>query len=167
MSIWDSFLPQFIFPQTNSFPEFVTWCHFRYISSQRAIIAKNNDILFTISPKSICQILKIKPSAPLHSFSIDSLMEIYQKLTFPQRAKIFEIFLLENVELRRTSPPYPSSMFPKMTRQVISIVSCLLGYPTNQWVDESILGFLSVFLVGDKPSLMFNYNKFLAEAIQD
>lgn len=58
-------------------------------------------------------------------------------------------------------------MFPEMTRHFISMVSCLLGYPTNQWVNEVILGFLSFFLVGDKPSLMFNYIQFLVEAIHD
>lgn len=71
-------------------------------------------------------------------------MEIYQKFYFSQRAHIFESFLPENFELPRTNPPYPSTMFPKMSRHVMSIMSFLLGYPSDQWVDEVILGFLSV-----------------------
>lgn len=47
------------------------------------------------------------------------------------------------------------------------MVSCLLGYPSDQWVDEVILAFLSVFSAGDKPSLIFNYSQFLAESIHD
>jgi len=39
LSIWESFLPQFIFPQTHVFPEFVTWCHLGYLPSQRVVIA--------------------------------------------------------------------------------------------------------------------------------
>ena len=58
-------------------------------------------------------------------------------------------------------------MFPEMTRQVISIVSFLLGYPTDQWVDEIILGFLSVFSAGEKLSMIFNYSDILSEEIHD
>lgn len=94
-------------------------------------------------------------------------MDIYKKLTFPQRTNIFEIFLSENAELLRTNPPYPSSMFANMTRQVISIVSCLLGYPNDQWADDISLGFMSVFSASEKPSMIFNYSEFLSEAIHD
>jgi len=58
-------------------------------------------------------------------------------------------------------------MFPEMTRHVVSIVSYLLGYPTDQWVDEIILGFLSVFFAGEKPSMISNYSEFLSEAIHN
>lgn len=111
--------------------------------------------------------LQVKPAAPLHPFFVDSLMELYKKLTFPQRAKNFEIFLSENAELPRTNPPYPPSMFPEMTRQVILLFSCLLGYPTDQWVDEIILRFLLVFSAGEKPSIIFNYSEFFSKVIHD
>lgn len=47
------------------------------------------------------------------------------------------------------------------------MVASLLGYPTDQWADEVILGFLSVFSEGNKPSLIFNYIQFLADCIHD
>lgn len=47
------------------------------------------------------------------------------------------------------------------------MVTCLLCYPTDQWVDEVVLGFLSVFSVGQKPSLIFNYNQYLSDVIQE
>ena len=87
-------------------------------------------------------------------------MEFYKNLTFPHRSKIFETFLLEDAQLPKKSPPYSSSMFPEMTKQIISIVSCLLGYQSDQWVDEAIIGFLSIFTIGEKPSI-FNYNEYL------
>lgn len=51
----------------------------------------------------------VKNNAP---FSLESLTELYQKLDFPTRAKIFEIFLPENDQLPKKNPPYPSSIFP-------------------------------------------------------
>lgn len=39
---WELMLPQFCFPQTHHFHEFITWCESRYLPSQRAIVARNN-----------------------------------------------------------------------------------------------------------------------------
>lgn len=93
-------------------------------------------------------------------------MDIYQIISFSQRGHIFESILLENSELSRTNPPYPSAMFLDMSRQVISLVSFLLGYPNDQWVDEVIFGFLSAFSCKN-PSILFNYSKFMFDAIHD
>ena len=111
--------------------------------------------------------LQIQNSAPVHPFSIESLMEFYKNLTFPQRAKLFEIFLPENVKLKKKNPPYSSSMFPEMTKHIISIVSYFLGYRTNQWADETIIGFLSMFVTIEKPLVTFHYSEFLAEVIHE
>jgi len=74
-------------------------------------------------------------------------MDIYQNLSFSHRAHNFKSFLPANFELPKTNPLYPSIMLPKMSREVISMVSCLLGHPNDQWVAEVILGFLiSVFI---------------------
>ena len=45
--------------------------------------------------------------------------------------------------------------------------SYILGYHSNQWVDEPILGFLSIFSTDNKPSLMFNFSQFLADNIHE
>jgi len=83
-------------------------------------VAQNGDILFTITSESINQMLQVPQNGSLSHFSGDSLIELYQKLTFPQRARIFEIFLPENVQLPKKNPPYPASMFPEKTKQIVS-----------------------------------------------
>ena len=88
------------------------------------------------------QIPRIDFSIP---FSIESLNDLYQKLSFPQRAQIFEIFLPEDAQLPKKNPPYPSSIFSVRANQIISTLCYLLGYFYDEWVDESILGFLSIF----------------------
>lgn len=47
------------------------------------------------------------------------------------------------------------------------MVTCMLGYPIDQWANEVILGFLSVFSMVNKPSLIFNHNQFLGDNIHD
>ena len=57
-------------------------------------------------------------------------------------------------------------MFLEGTKQIISIISYILSYDSDQWVDEAIFGFLSIFTTGEQP-IIFNYNQFIAEAMHD
>jgi hypothetical protein len=43
----------------------------------------------------------------------------------------------------------------------------LLGYFSDQWVDEPILGFLSIFSTDEKPTTQFAYNMFLVDNIHE
>jgi hypothetical protein len=51
--------------------------------------------------------------------------------------------------------------------QVISSLCALLGYFLDQWVDEPILGFLSIFSTDEKPTTELDYNTFLVDNIDD
>lgn len=44
-------------------------------------------------------------------------------------------------ELPHHNPPYSSTILPKMSRQVISMGCHILGYQSDEWVDEVNLGF--------------------------
>jgi hypothetical protein len=43
----------------------------------------------------------------------------------------------------------------------------LLGYYSDQWVDEPILGFLSIFSTDEKPTTQFDFSSFLADNIHE
>jgi hypothetical protein len=88
-------------------------------------------------------------------------------MTFPQRAQTFELFLPPSAQFPSTNPPYPSSMFSTKGNQVISSLCTLLGYYSDQWVDEPILGFLSIFSADEKPTTQFNFSTFLAENLHE
>jgi hypothetical protein len=167
IGLWESNLPLYMFPQTYPFPEFVLKCQANYLPSQRAIASPTGEILFTITPETIDQMLQIPQNDSTTPFSVEALNELYQKLTFPQRAQIFEIFLPEDAQLPKKNPPYPSSIFPEKANQIISMLSCLLGYYSDEWVDEPILGFLSIFSTEEKVSVKFNFSQFLADNIHE
>lgn len=67
----------------------------------------------------------------------------------------------------KKNPPYPSSIFPERAKQIITIISYLLGHYSYQWEDEAIIGFLSIFFADSNPSIMFNFNQFLVDAIHE
>ena len=47
------------------------------------------------------------------------------------------------------------------------MLSFILGYFTNKHIDESILGFLSTFALGQPPSVIFNFVEYIANNIHD
>jgi hypothetical protein len=58
-------------------------------------------------------------------------------------------------------------MFSEKGNQVISSLCCLLGYYSDEWVDEPILGFLSIFSAEEKSTTQFDYNSFIAENMHE
>jgi len=48
-------------------------------------------------------------------------------------------------------------MFPQRTRQIISVLSSILGNYLDEWVDEPILGFISTFSLEEGLSITFDY----------
>jgi len=130
-------------------------------------MSSSGDALFFITPEDIDQMLQITRAESVSPFNLEILTELYQKMTFPQRAQIFELFLATSAPLPTTSPLYPSSMFSVKGNQIISALCALLGYYFDQWVDESILGFLSIFSNDEQPTTQFDYSTFLANNIHE
>lgn len=58
-------------------------------------------------------------------------------------------------------------MFPDRTRHITTILSYLLGYHSVQFVNEAILGFLSMFSSDSKPTVIYVFGHFLAETIHE
>jgi len=65
-------------------------------------------------------------------FNLEILAELYQKLTFPQRAQIVELFLPTSAPLLSTNPPYTYSLFSTKGNQIISALCALLGYYSDK-----------------------------------
>jgi hypothetical protein len=156
-----------MFPQVHHFPEFSLKCQAHYVPEQKAIVSSLGNVLFFITPEDIDQMLQITHPESMTPFNVEVLTELYQKMTFPQRAQIFELFSPPSSPIPTTNPPYPSSIFSIKGNQIISAVCALLGYFSDQWVDEPIMGFLSIFSNDEKPTTQFDYSTFLAGNIYE
>jgi len=78
---------------------------------------------------------------------------------------IFQTFMPFHVEIPKLNPPYSTTKFPEGSRHVISMLSFILGYFTDEHTDESILGFLSTFTPWKPPSVIFYYVGFISDNI--
>jgi hypothetical protein len=167
IGLWESNLPLYLFPQIHHFPEFALKCQAHYIPEQRVFVSSSGDILFLITPEAIDQMMQIPQADSASPFNLEILTELYQKMTFSQTTQIFELFLPTSTQFPSTNPPYMSSMFSTKGNQVISSLCALLGYYSDQWVDEPILGFLSIFSTDEKPTTQYDFSTFLADNIHE
>jgi hypothetical protein len=128
IGLWESNIPLYLFPQIHHFPEFSLKCQVHYLPNQRAIVSSSGETLFTITPETIDQMMQIPRVGSFSPFTTEILIKMYQKLSFPQRAHIFEISLLKSAQFPKKNHPHHSSMFSSKGNQIISSLCCLLGY---------------------------------------
>jgi hypothetical protein len=159
--------PCIFFPRSIISPEFALKCQAHYLPDQRAIVSSTGETFFLITPEAIDQMMQVPRAEPRSPLTLEILTEMYQNLSFPQRAQIFELFLPQDAQFPKKNPPYHSSIFSEKGNQIISTLCCLLGYFSDEWVDEPILGFLSIFSAEEKVATHFDYNGFLAENLHD
>ena len=112
IQIWESNLPKYVVPVTHSFPEVVRLCQNYYVPEKREIVNANKEVLFTVTTKSINQMLQLKPYPKTIPLSIGALTNFYIGLDFPKRFHIFQVFMPLHVEIPQINPPYSTSKFP-------------------------------------------------------
>ena len=81
----------------------------------------------TITIQTIEQMMQAQTTNNATPCSQEALIEIYKKLDFSKRAQTFELFMTENDPLPKKNPPFPASIFPERSKQIITHISYLLG----------------------------------------
>ena len=109
--------------------------------------------------------LQLQSDPQLVPLSIEFLTQLYLSLDFPKKFMIFQDFLPSHVDIPKLNPPYSTAKFPEGSRHIISMLSFILGYFTDGFTDESILGFLSTLSPSHPPALIFYYARFIADSI--
>ena len=89
MPIWETQLPQYIVPLTHPGQDLVRLCQKHYEPDQRAIVNVDREVLFTITTKSINQMLQLPSDHNLVPLSIEYLTQLYLSLDFPNFFMIF------------------------------------------------------------------------------
>lgn len=165
--LWESNFPRYTFPEFHPFPDIVHFCHACYIPSQSAIVAPNHELLFTMTPESINQMLQIQPIPNQTPLSITNLLDLYITLDLVKIKQIFKNFIIEEHHTPTDILPYAATIFSKTGRRIIIVLSCILGYTSDEHVDEVIMAFLSIFTPGKPPAIMYDYDQFIADRMHE
>ena len=86
----------------------------------------------TITAQTIKKMMQAPTTENSTPFSQEALIEIHQKLYFAKRAQTLELFMTKNYPLPKKNPPFPSSIFLERSKHIITVISYLLGYYSDQ-----------------------------------
>jgi hypothetical protein len=130
------------------------------------VVSENGSIIFYINTDSITKIpslLKILEGQTLHE---ETLSVNYTTSNSVENVTLLQSYMDKYVVIPNIPPPYKSNIFPKISRQAITMMCLSLGYDHDRTVDEVILGFMSTICCPSENSLTkFHYAKFLVNII--
>lgn len=64
-------------------------------------------------------------------------------------------------------PPYMTGSFTSLGRDIITMISCILGSTTNKYVDEMTFAYMTIFTPRQPPVAKYDYVAFIANKIHD
>ena len=101
--------------------------------------------------------MQVQLGPNLTPLSIGDLLDEYTKLSFPRLAQIFQTFIVKEQHIPTDAPPYVSATFSERDKEIMTMISCILVYTRDEFVDETILAFMSIFTPGKPPAALYNY----------
>lgn len=87
------------------------------------------------------------------------------ELSPESKSNLIQSYLASGATVPENPPPYPTSIFPDASRQILTMIYSILGYDDDQKVDEVILGLMLALGSSKTVPVMFYYYKFLADSI--
>lgn len=146
IGLWESNFPKYQFRKVHIFPEIIHYCHANYIPNQRAMMSPNQTIIFTITVESINEMLQLQLGQNLTPISIGDLLDKFPKLTTAKLAEMLQTFIKEENHVPTKPPPYVATIFSPFGQDIVAMISCVLSYTTNEYIDEIILAFMPFLL---------------------
>jgi len=139
IGLWESNLPKYQFPSVHVFPEIIHYCHENYDPVLKVVMSSDQKILFTITAKSINEMLQLQPGQDLTTLSIPNFLERFTKLSFSRSTQFLQTFISKEKYMPKDAPPYMSAFFFDLGRDITTMLSCILGSTTNEYIDEKNL----------------------------
>lgn len=62
-------------------------------------------------------------------------------------------------------PPYLHTFFNETGRLIVDMISSVLGFRSNEYVDDITIVLLSIFTLGQPPTVKYDYATFIANKI--
>jgi len=163
LGIWDSFLPIFRLPQVLQFPELIHLCAQCYDPTQRAVLDPTGAVVFYITPEAIREMLYFKTKKKLVPLSLGDLIRKGAKLTDAQITKLNQLYTDSDTIHR---PPFHRVYLNQLGRDLVDMISSILGYLSTEFVDETVLSIMLMFSPG-KPPICYDYATYISNKIHE
>lgn len=127
----------------------------------------DHTVLFTITAESINEMLQLQPGQYLNPLSVGDQLNRFPAPISIELAQLFQTFIREEHYIPNEPPHYMWTIFSYLGRDIIAMISSVLGQTTSEFVDEIIIAFMSIYNPGQPPAIMFDYAKFIADKMHD
>jgi len=94
------------------------------------------------------------------------LLDQGSKLSSAEIGRIANLFMRPDSQ-PRDSHPFHQVYFNEVGRTVIDMISYVLGFRTSEYVDETILAVMSIFIPGHLPAIKFDFATFIRNKIHE
>jgi len=94
------------------------------------------------------------------------LVDEGSKLSTVEIDQIAKLFMRPDLQPRE-SPPFCHVWFNEAGKFIIDMISYVLGFKTSEYVDETILVLMSMFILGHLPAIKFDFATFISNKIHD
>jgi len=111
--------------------------------------------------------LQLQLGENLTPLTIDDLLDRFSKLSSSRSTQILQTFIVEEKYMPKDPPPYMSSFFSGIGKDITSMISCILGFTTSEYVDDIIFSYMSIFTPGQPVVVKFDYAKFISDKTHD
>lgn len=111
--------------------------------------------------------LQVQLGPNLTPLSIADLLDQYTKLSPSKLAQLFQNFIVEEKHIPKDAPPYVSAISSERRNYIITMISHVLGCTIDEFVDDLILAFMSIFTLGKPPTIIYNYAQFIAQRMHE
>ena len=163
LGIWDSFLPIFKLPQVNQFPDLIHQCADCYDPTQRAVLDPSGSVVFYVTPEIIREMLHFKTEKKLVPLSLDDLIKQGAKLTEAQITKLNQLYIgFDTVKY----PPISHVYLNQLGRDLVDMISPILGYDSIEYIDETVLLLMLMFSLGKNP-VCYDYATYISEKMHE
>ena len=163
LGIWDSFLPIFRLPQVHQFPDLIHLCAQFYDPTQRAVMDPSGSVSFYITPEAIREMLHFKTKKKLVPLSLIDLIKKGAKLTDAQITKLNQLYTDSDT---MKHPPFHRVYLNQLGRDLVDMITPILGYFSTEFVDETMLVIMLMFTPG-KPPICYDYATYISNKIHE
>ena len=74
---------------------------------------------------------------------------------------------MEERYITKDPPPYMTCDFTGLGRDIISMIACILGFTTEEYVDELTFAYMTIFTHGQPHATKYDYAAFIADKMHD
>ena len=110
--------------------------------------------------------LNYKQTQLLYPFSIKYLLDEGAKLSSIEIAAVAKTFMRADCQPSGPSP-FPYANFNEVGKLLVDMLTSMLGFTTNEHVDETVLVMLSAYSLEKPPAMKYNYAKYISNKIHD